>query len=286
MKNEHFLLVIILDDLNRLPALLDGLYATGVPGVTIVNSLGGRKAQSWLEDFGLGGLSRWFQQDSEAQRTLLCAVPGDMIDAAVAAAEKAVGGFGRAHSGVLFTIPLRHTLGLKKRVIPEDTVTVPHASSKDRTFSAYPVSKALELMDFEPVTVPSDATLEEVAAALLQKPSTHVAAVISRNNHLLGLVTLRHLADQIFFNIMPELFMHETKDKEQAIRISKMTQVRTVVDIMINAVAVREQDPISKAFEVMHKHKLTGLPVVNDSNEVIGFLSLLELLALELKVGA
>ncbi|NOZ50074.1 MAG: CBS domain-containing protein [Chloroflexi bacterium] len=285
MPADHFLLIIILDDLDRLSAVLDSLYAVGVPGVTIMNSLGGRKAQSWLEDFGLGGISRWFQSDEVAQRTLLCALPAKQVEAAIAAAEQAIGGFGRQNSGILFTIPLGRTLGLKKRTLPEQGVSTPHASTADRTFSAYPVSKALELMDFKPVTVRANASLEDVAEALLQSPSTHVAAVISRTDHLLGLVTLRALADQIFLGIMPELFVQETRDLEQAVALSKMTQVRSAADIMIETVAVRTDDPISKAFQLMHQHDLSGLPVVNDSNQVLGFLSLLELLALELEMG-
>lgn len=283
MQTEQVLMIIILDDLSRLPGLIEKLYEAGVPGLTVMNSAGGRKTQSWLADVGLGGLARLFQSHESAQRTLLCLMPAAQLDAAIAAAEQAVGGFGRENSGVLFTIPVVRSLGLEKRILPPTTTTKPEVSREDRVFREYPVAKALELQEIQPVIVPANASLEEVAAALLESPAAHVAAVVSSSEHLLGLVTLRGLADRIFLGIMPELFVKEIHDREQALAFSAMTKVRSVADFMIEPVSVQEHDPVSKAFKLMHEHQLSGLPVVDKQNHVIGFLSLLELLALELK---
>ena len=283
MQTEQILMIIILDDLPRLPELLEKLYAAGITGLTVMNSAGGKKTQSWLEDVGLGGIARLFQSNESAQRTLLCLMPANLVDAAIAAAEQAVGGFGRENSGVLFTLPVERTLGLKKRTLPPAIITSPEVSSEDRVFREYPVAKALALQDIPPVVVPANASLEEVAAAMLKSPVTHVAAVVSTSEHLLGLVTLRGLADRIFLGIMPELFVKEIHDREQAMAFSAMTKVRTVADFMIEPLSVHPHDPVRKAFKLMHEHRISGLPVVDEQNHVIGFLSLLELLALELE---
>ena len=43
-----YMLVVILHDLTRLPALLAAWKRVGVPGVTIMDSLGGYQAENWL----------------------------------------------------------------------------------------------------------------------------------------------------------------------------------------------------------------------------------------------
>ena len=49
---------------------------------------------------------------------------------------------------------------------------------------------------------------------------------------------------------------------------------------MIEPVSIHIDDMVSDAFKLMHRHKLPGMPVVDDENHVVGFLSLLELMEL------
>jgi CBS-domain-containing membrane protein len=46
---------------------------------------------------------------------------------------------------------------------------------------------------------------------------------------------------------------------------------------------VHYADTVKQAFRLMHQHDLTGLPIVDDNNHVVGFVGLLELLDLILK---
>ena len=278
-QSSRELLVIILEDADRLQVLLEKLYDAGVTGVTVVDSVGGYRTQSWLKDIGLAGIVSLFQSRDNAQKMLLSVMESDLADSAIAAAEQAVGGFGRPESGILFTIPIRHTVGLYKRKDPP-VESEPFVSNLDVRVRDMPVRQAADLIKSDVVIVPANAGMSEVVNAMQKNPSTQVAAVVSREDHLLGLVTLRSLADHVFFGIMPELFFSEVFDQEQAEEFGKMSKVRSVSDCMIPPIAVHASNSVREAFRLMHKNKLSGLPIIDDDNHIVGFLGLLELLTL------
>ncbi len=281
-QSSRELMVIILEEDDRLQALLEGLYDAGVPGVTVIDSVGGYRTHSWLEDIGLGGIANLFQGRNNTQTMLFSVMEADIVDGAIAAAEQAVGGFGRPKSGILFTIPVGRTVGLYKRKEPQPE-TKPYVSELDVRIRDMPVKEAADLIKSDIITIPANASMFEVVIAMRENPSTHVAAVVSREEHLLGLVTLRLLADHVFFGIMPELFFSEVIDQEQAEEFGRMSSVRSVSDCMMPPVAVHASDPVREAFRIMHENKLSGLPIIDDENHVVGCLSLLELLTLVIK---
>jgi CBS domain-containing protein len=283
---QHELLVIILDDLERLPDLLKALRKAGVTGATLLTSVGGHRASNWLDEIGLAGLAKMFGTTELKRRTILAVVDTETIDAAVAAAEQAVGGFGRPNSGILFTVPVTRTIGIHKRQRSEESETMPGRDAADRILREMPVSEADKLLKIEPVIVQSGATLLETVTALSQSPSAHVAAVVSRTGHLLGLVTLRKLADHIFFGIMPEVFYGEVSvDIDRSLDFGEMANVHNISDLMTEPIAVHHSDTVGNAFKLMHKHNLTGLPIVDDNFHVVGFVGLLELLDLILEMN-
>lgn len=275
------LLVVILDEEERLQDLLTSLYNVGVPGATVLNSVGGYTTHSWLEDIGLSGIARLFHQKEIEQRMVFAVMDSDLIDRAIAAAEEVVEGFGRPHSGFLFTLPVSHTVGLFKRPQPAP-VTPPIVTDTDVQVRDMPIAQAAQLIESGQIVVPSNASLADIIKAMSKNPSTHVAAVVSRENHLIGLVTLRDLADRVFFGIMPELFFSEVSDRTRAEEFGKMSTDRSASDFMIDPVAVHMDDPVSEAFRLMHTNNLSGLPVVDDNNHVVEFVGLMELLELVL----
>ena len=286
MDDETYeLLVIILDDLDRLPALLKALRDAGVSGSTLFDSIGGYRASTWLDEIGLSGIRKMFGAAEELKRrTVLAVVENEKMDGAIAAAEQAVGGFGRPDSGILFTIPVTRALGLHKRPRTEESETIPVPDLAELAIREMPVSEAAKLLAIEPVVVNSGASLLEAVAAMSKSPSAHVAAIISRTGHLLGLVTLRNLADHIFFGIMPEVFYGEvTTDMDRSLDFGEMANVHNIADLMIDPVSVHASDTVGQAFRLMHMHNLSGLPIVDDNNHVVGFVGMLELLDLILK---
>ncbi len=285
-SSQHELLVIILDDLERLPHLLEALQKAGVTGATLLTSVGGYRASNWLQEIGLSGLAKMFGVSELKRRTLLAVVDVALMDAAIAAAEQAVGGFGRPNSGILFTMPVTRVLGINKRPRSEESETLPALDLSDKVLRDTPVSEAAKLLKIDPVIVNSGATLMETVGAMSKSPSAHVAAVVSRTGHLLGLVTLRQLADHIFFGIMPEVFYGDvTTDMDRSLDFGEMSNVHNISDLMIDPVSVHASDTVGQAFRLMHMNNLSGLPIVDDNNHVIGFVGMLELLELILETS-
>ena len=111
-----YMLIVILHDLERLPAVLEAWKSIGVPGVTLTKSVGGYQAESWLDRIGLG---RIFEHEEAQQRVLISVIPNeDLLERAISEADEIVGGFDRPDSGILFAVPVSHALGIQKRGQP------------------------------------------------------------------------------------------------------------------------------------------------------------------------
>ena len=280
-ETSYELLVIILDDLAKLPQLLNALHEAGVSGATLLSSIGGYRARTWLDEIGLSGLQKMFGAPELKRRTILAVMEETQVDAAIAAAEQAVGGFGRPDSGILFTVSVRRAVGIHKRERSQESETLPIADLADLTIRDTPLSEVVHILNIPPVTIPTGATLVEAAKAFVNSPYAHVAAVVSQTGHLLGIITLRQLADYLFFGIMPEVFYKEVNtDIDHSLDFGKMANVHNVADLMMDPIAVHLSDTVGEAFARMHKHHLSGLPIIDENAHVVGFMSMQDLLNL------
>ncbi len=276
-----YLIVLILDDIDRLPDILDAWHVIGVPGTTILQSTGAHRTRTWLSQVGLGSLDRLFDTEQIRRRTLLAAFEDEtMKDKAIGEAERVMGGFDRPNSGLLLVLPVLQVLGLQKRS--------PAAAPEILPEAVYPawyinrltsVAEVLKILDLKPTIVQSDTALDEVAAAMLAQPKTHIACVVNEDQRLVGIIGLRSLADDLFFHIMPEEFMTEVQDLESAFEFADKSRMRTAADAMRPPICVKREELVKDAFERMHEKRLSGLPVVDDRYRVIGYINLIELMA-------
>lgn len=276
------LLIIILDDLSRLSELLKALRNTGLPGATILESAGAYRIESWLSRVGLGGLDRLFESNEVRRRTILAAIEDDDILAqAVAEAERVVGGFDRPDSGLLLVLPVSQVKGLHK-ILPKATEKIlpPAVTPNWVTLRDKPIQEAVDILNLQPTIVSPDTPLDETALLMLDHPNVHVVCVVANDGRLVGLLGLRTLADDIFFHIMPEEFLSEIHDLDEAIEYAKRSRMRTVADAMHEPVWVKQDETVKEAFKRMHEHHLSGIPVLDDRYHVVGYINLLELIAL------
>ena len=276
------LLIIILDDLAHLPDLLEAFRSIGVPGVTILESAGAYRVESWLSRVGFGGLDRLFESREVRRRTLLAAIESDdLLAQAVAEAERVVGGFDRPDSGLLLVMPVSQVKGLHKVLPKPAEELLPPAVYPDwMAIRDKPVEEAVAILNLEPTIVRPDTPLDETARLMQTHPNVHVACVVADDGRLIGLLGLRALADDIFFHIMPEEFLREIHDLEEAMEFAERTRMRTASDAMRDPVWVKKGETVKNAFERMHEHRLSGLPVVDDRYHVVGYINLLELITL------
>jgi CBS domain-containing protein len=276
------LLIIIWDDLTRMSDLLQALRRIGVPGVTILESAGAYRVESWLSRVGFGGLDRLFESHEVRRRTLLAAVESDdLLAQAVAEAERVVGGFDRPDSGLLLVLPVSEVKGLQKVVPKPSEESLPPAVYPNwMALRDKPVEEAGSILNLEPTIVRPETPLNETARLMLAHPRVHVVCVVADDGRLVGLLGLRALADDIFFHIMPEEFLREIHDLEEAMEFAERTRMRTAADAMSDPVWVKQGETVKDAFERIHEHGLAGLPVVDERYHVVGYINLLELIAL------
>ena len=276
-----YLLILILDDLSFMPDLLQAWRAIGVPGATILESAGAYRAGTWLSRVGLGAFDRLFEAEEVRRRTFLVAIETDeLLAQAMAEAERVVGGFDRPNSGLLLVLPVAHVRGLHKTQPKPRRERLPPAVRPDWVVRrGTPVEIVAETLNLEPTIVRLDTPLDEVAQAMLAHPRVHMVCVVNDDGRLVGVLDLLTLADDFFFRIMPEEFLSEITDLEHAMRFAEMSGMRTAGDAMHEPVWVKRGQTVKDAFKRMHEHHLPGLPVVDDRYHVVGYISLLELMA-------
>lgn len=274
------LIVLVLDNLTVLPTLLETWQSVGVPGVTILQSAGAYRTQKWLRRTGLSALDRLFESEETSRRTLLAAVEDDtVLERALAEAERLMGGFDRPESGLLLVLPVSRALGLHKS--PKREMDMGAQEATHSSWLVWQNKSAAEiatLLNLRPVVVRRDTELDQIPQALVAQPGVQVVCVISEEDVLVGLLTVSDLADALLFYEMPEEFLSEVTDLEGVIEFVERSRVRTVADVMKPPVWVRQEDPVKLVFKRMHQHRLPGLPVVDETYRIVGYISMLALL--------
>ena len=276
------LLLIILNDISVLPELLDTWREIGVPGTTILKSAGGHASRTWLGKVGLSAINNLFEEKEVQTRSLIAVFEDDdLLARAIAEAERIVGGFDRPSSGVILVLPVSQAIGLYKTPaqIPQE-VSPPPLRSEWTVLRDTTIEVVDSLLDFEPTIVSADASLDDVARAMLTHPNVHVVSVVAENEQLVGLLELSTLADDLFLHILPEEFLSEITDLEKLMDYANKTRVLTAKDAMSPPVWVKPEETVKEAFMRMHENNLPGLPIIDECYRVIGYVNLLELLSL------
>jgi len=102
---------------------------------------------------------------------------------------------------------------------------------------------------------------------------------VSGEGRLVGLLHLQALADHLFFHILPEEFLSEVTDLERVMQFADRSRMQLAADAMQEPVWVKRGETVKDAFKRMHEQRISGLPVVDDHYHVVGYINLLELLA-------
>jgi CBS domain-containing protein len=281
------LLVVILNEPAHLPALLDAWQQIGVPGTTILDSASARRAKGLLHEVGLNAVEKLLSSSEVKNKTLLSIIPDDaLLEKAITVTEQLTGDLDVPHRGLLFTVPINQVVGLiKTRPAAETPAAVVEAvaSNGEPITRNTPVSVVDEMMALKPTIVQASTDLMSIAQAMLDNPIVNVACVVNNWQKLVGLLPLQNLVDDLFLQVIPEEFLSEAKGWENVLKFAQLSRTKTAGDAMIPAASVKNTDRIREAFHVMHHNKLSGVPIVNDQNEVTGYLALLELLSLFIK---
>ena len=114
----NYMVVLIVDNVDNCPAILDAWEEAGVRGVTIIPSTGlGRvRRAGLLDDMPLmPSLEDLFEGDEVNHRTLISVVDSqEMVDKMVAIAQQVIGNLENPNTGLLFVTPVLQVYGLGK----------------------------------------------------------------------------------------------------------------------------------------------------------------------------
>lgn len=109
------LMVLILNKIEVLDYLLEGLTAAGVGGATIIESAGLAMTLSKLDSSFLSASIRaLFSAGDVDNRTVLSVIQDNQLDAVRRVVYATVGDLSQPNTGILFTVPIDFAEGTKK----------------------------------------------------------------------------------------------------------------------------------------------------------------------------
>jgi nitrogen regulatory protein P-II 1 len=116
MTTMSYLVVLVVNNLNDCPAILDAWEQAGVTGVTILESTGlGHIRRAGLRDDMpiIPSLHNLFQSNEVHHRTLLSVVDDQTdVDRMVEIARQFIGNLDDPHTGFLFVVPVLQVYGM------------------------------------------------------------------------------------------------------------------------------------------------------------------------------
>ena len=155
---------------------------------------------------------------------------------------------------------------------------MPDRSPEDVTQST-PIRDVETLLSgTDPIVVAPGDSLHRLAEIAVERPICRVLSVVDDDQQLIGLVPVRLLVNDIFLKIVPEEFLGIITDVDDVMEYAQHLRARTARDIMLPPVSIHREQTVRDAFEVMHKARLNGLPVLDASGAVVGYVDQLELL--------
>ena len=108
------LMVIILNKVEALEYLLEGLSAAGIGGATIIDSSGLAMTLSRLDSNFLSASIRSLFSGDEDNKTILSVIKNDQLDLARRVVYNTVGDLSLPNTGIMFTVPIDFAEGIRK----------------------------------------------------------------------------------------------------------------------------------------------------------------------------
>jgi nitrogen regulatory protein PII len=120
-----YLVVLIIDDIEQSPEILDAWEEAGTLGITILASTGlGRVRRAGLRDDMplMPSLHDLFLKEEIQHRTVFTVVETqEMVDKLVSAAQQILGDLDEPHTGFLFVVPVSQVYGFGKHRLDRTT---------------------------------------------------------------------------------------------------------------------------------------------------------------------
>lgn len=140
-----------------------------------------------------------------------------------------------------------------------------------------PVSACQRILEIGPVTVPPTADLLEVVRISAAHPATRTIGVVDGDGRLIGVLRVLRLSESIVARVAPEALLADIRDAEAVGRFTHAVEDQVAGDIMEPPATITPEATVGEAFRLMHRHRVTGLYVIDPEGRPTGYLDLLEL---------
>jgi len=116
----YYLVILVIDDINKAPDVMDAWEGAGVGGITILESTGVARlssTQGFRDDMPLmPSLRSLLHTREEHHRTIFSIVEGEeKVNELIQVTQAIVGQLNEPDTGILFALPLSHVVGLARR---------------------------------------------------------------------------------------------------------------------------------------------------------------------------
>jgi len=165
----------------------------------------------------------------------------------------------------------------------------PKAQAITRALSALqrPIREFPDLIHLAPPVTNPDNSINDVVVALSRNPSARTVFVTDAADRLLGSISERELDLDLITLVLPQQLWSEIRewDRRELMRAAH-GNARTARDLMTRVEALTPDKPLREALTMMSHRKDSVVPLVDDHERLLGYLTLFETLALLMKTLA
>jgi len=111
----YHMILLVLDNLEQCPAMLDAWEEAGAPGITILDSTGMARMKSGIRDDLplMPSITSLLKVREERHRTIFTVVEGEaLVDRIIEVTQAITGSLDNADNGILFVLPVSRVVGL------------------------------------------------------------------------------------------------------------------------------------------------------------------------------
>ncbi len=141
------------------------------------------------------------------------------------------------------------------------------------------VRDSMQSLGIEPLLLHPELDVLDGLREAARRPETRVIGITDEEQHLVGILPIVELVTALLGRVMPEAFLPDIEDLEQAAEFGHAVRARTVGEAMLPPISIGLDSTVGEALRLMHEHSLPGLYVVDGDGRPVGFLDLLELAA-------
>jgi len=139
------------------------------------------------------------------------------------------------------------------------------------------VADCQDLLEIAPLLVHKEDDLLDVVRRSAAQPATRTIGVVDEAGRVIGVIRVLRLTESIVARVAPEAIMAGLKDVAEVGLFGHAVEDRIAGDIMEPPATISPEATISEAFREMHRHRVTGMYVVDSDGRPTGYIDLLEL---------